>query len=50
MPSFDDQQWPKHIKAKLLLTPIKLLILDGLQLIYEEGMLWCFSGDLNQQI
>jgi hypothetical protein len=33
MPSDDGQQWPKHVKPKLLPTPIKLVTLDGLLLL-----------------
>jgi hypothetical protein len=34
MPSDDDQQWPKQVKAKLLLTAVVLLALDGLNHLF----------------
>jgi hypothetical protein len=33
MSSDDGQDWPKHAKAKLVLTPIKLVTLDALLLL-----------------
>jgi hypothetical protein len=32
MPSDDSKYWPKHVKAKWLLTSFKLIILDELPL------------------
>jgi hypothetical protein len=32
VPSKDVQKWPKYVKAKLLLTPVEQIELDGLQL------------------
>lgn len=34
MPSGDGQYWTKHVKAKLLLTHVKLVILVGLEYLF----------------
>jgi hypothetical protein len=39
MPSDDGQKWPKHVKAEIVLAPIKLIALDGLLLLIYASIL-----------